>query len=63
MGDGVLTRLDEATEEELQASLDGFERMLSEINAQRVDAQRVIDTLSELIAERFKAEVSAPGDD
>jgi len=37
--------------------------MLSEINSQRLEAQRVIDTLSDLIAERFKAEVSAPGDD
>ena len=63
MGDGVLTRLDDATEDELQESLDGFERMLSEINTQRLEAQRVIDTLSDLIAERFKAEVSAPGDD
>jgi hypothetical protein len=63
MGDGVLTRLDEATEDELQASLEGFEKMVGEINTQRLAAQRVIDSLSELIAERFKAEVPASGDD
>ena len=63
MGDGVLTRLDEATPEELQASLESFERMVGEINEQRRQAQIVIDTLSDIIAERFKAEVSAPGDD
>jgi hypothetical protein len=63
MGDGVLTRLDEATSEELQASLDGFEKMVGEINKQRLEAQKVIDTLGELIAVRFKAEVSAQGDD
>jgi hypothetical protein len=63
MGDGVLTRLDEATAEELQASLDGFEKMVGEINSQRIASQKVIDSLSDVIAERFKAEVSAPGDD
>ncbi len=63
MGDGVLTRLDEATAEELQASLDGFDKMVGEINSQRRRAQQVIDSLSDVIAERFKAEVSAPGDD
>ncbi|HEY5651619.1 MAG TPA: hypothetical protein VIW46_09250 [Acidimicrobiia bacterium] len=63
MGDGVLTRLDKATADELQASLDGFEKMVMEINTQRIAAQGVIDSLSDVIAERFKAEVSAPGDD
>ena len=37
--------------------------MVSEINSQRLEAQHVIDALSDLIAERFKAEVTAPGDD
>ena len=63
MGDGVLTRLDEASEEELQSSLDGFEKMVAEINEQRLTAQKVIDSLSDTIAELFKAQVNAPGDD
>lgn len=63
MGDGVLTRLDDASPEELQTSLDGFEKMVGEINTKRVAAQQVIDQLSETIAARFKAEVAATGDD
>lgn len=62
IGDGVLTRLDEAGEEELQASIDAYEKMAKEINEQRRAAQRVIDHLGDVIAERFRAEVSTGED-
>lgn len=63
IGDSVLTRLDEATEEELQASIDAYEKTATEINEQRRAAQQVIDHLADVIAERFRAEVSTTGED
>lgn len=59
MGDGVLTRLDDATDDELQASLEGFEHMVSEINAQRQIAQSVIDELTDVITARFRADAES----
>lgn len=56
MGDGVLTRLDDATEDELRESLVGFEDIVGEINAQRQRAQTAIDVLTEAVTERFRVE-------
>lgn len=58
MGDGVLTRLDDADESELQSSLEAFERMVEHINSQRRTAQAVIDSLTDVISARFRAEAA-----
>ncbi len=63
MADDVLLRTDDVTDEELQRSLDAYESKVTEINAQRATAQRVIDGLTELITERFRAESAGSTDD
>lgn len=63
MADDVLLRTDDVTDEELQESLDAYESKVTEINEQRLTAQRVIDRLTELITERFQAESAASTDD